>query len=50
MKQYSKVTPEGTKDVLFRDCVVRRRIGEELAHFFSQRSYHEVMTPGLEFF
>ena len=50
MKQYSKVTPEGTKDVLFRECVVRRRIGEELAQFFSQRSYHEVMTPGLEFF
>lgn len=50
MKRYNKVTPEGTKDVLFRECVVRRRVEDELASFFSARSYHEVMTPGIEFY
>lgn len=50
MKRYNKITPEGTKDVLFRECVVRRRVEDELASFFAARSYREVMTPGIEFY
>lgn len=50
MKRYNKITPEGTKDVLFRECVVRRRVEDELASFFTARSYREVMTPGIEFY
>lgn len=50
MKSYSKVTPEGTRDILFEECRARREVQRKLATLFSLRGYHEVMTPGLEYY
>ena len=50
MKPYSKVTPEGTRDILFEECRAQRRAQERLTRVFTARGYHEVITPGLEYF
>ena len=50
MKKYNKITPEGTKDLLFEECIARRSVEQKLAQVFTAHSYHEVVTPGLEFF
>ena len=50
MKTYSKITPEGTRDLLFEECRARRQVQAKLSKVFSQRGYREVMTPGLEYF
>ena len=43
------ITPEGTKDYLFEEAVLRRRIENRLREAFELRGYHEVVTPSLEF-
>ncbi|MBW7573730.1 ATP phosphoribosyltransferase regulatory subunit [Caproiciproducens faecalis] len=50
MKKYNKVTPEGTKDLLFEECLVRRNVEKTLKDVFSCRGFNEVVTPGLEFY
>ena len=50
MKNYSKITPEGTRDILFEECRARRVVQQRLSNIFSLRGYHEVMTPGLEYY
>lgn len=50
MKNYDLITPEGTKDLLFGECVVRRTIEDTLLKLFKSRGYSEMITPGLEFF
>lgn len=50
MKNYDLITPEGTKDLLFGESVVRRMIEETLLKLFKSRGYSEIITPGLEFF
>ena len=50
MKRYDLITPEGTKDLLFEDCAVRRSLEEKLSAIFKSKGYCEVVTPGLEFF
>ncbi len=50
MKRYDLITPEGTKDLLFEDCAIRRSIEEKLSAIFVSKSYCEIVTPGLEFF
>ena len=50
MKYYDLITPEGTKDLLFGECVARRRIETTLMETFRSRGYKEVITPGLEFY
>ena len=50
MKNYDLITPEGTKDLLFGECVVRRNIENTLLDLFKSRGYSEMITPGLEFF
>ncbi len=50
MKNYDLITPEGTKDLLFGECVVRRTIEDTLLKLFKSRGYSEIITPGLEFF
>ncbi len=44
------ITPEGTKDILFEDCVARRKAEENIKNVFISRGYSEVVTPGLEFY
>lgn len=50
MKNYDLITPEGTKDLLFGECIVRRNIENKLMGLFKSRGYSEMITPGLEFF
>lgn len=50
MKNYDLITPEGTKDLLFGECIVRRNIENTLLKLFKSRGYSEMITPGLEFF
>lgn len=50
MRSFSKVTPEGTRDLLFEECRTLRGIRQRLSKLFSLRGYREAATPGLEFF
>ena len=50
MKIYNRITPEGTRDVLFEQCDARRKAEKILSGFFRSRGFREVMTPGLEFY
>ncbi|MBQ8297029.1 MAG: ATP phosphoribosyltransferase regulatory subunit [Ruminococcus sp.] len=50
MKNYDLITPEGTKDLLFEECIMRRNIESSLHKIFKSRGYSEMITPGLEFY
>lgn len=50
MKNYSKITPEGTKDLLFEECLANRTVSGILGKVFSHRGFHEVLTPCVEFY
>lgn len=50
MKRYDLLTPEGTRDLLFDECVAKRLIEERLRKIFTGYGYSEVVTPGLEFY
>lgn len=50
MKKNDRITPEGTKDFLFEECLTRRYIEKTINDVFSSRGFHEVVTPGLEFY
>lgn len=50
MRKYNKITPEGTNDLLFEECQARRYVEKTLAKVFSAHGFHEVVTPGLEFY
>lgn len=50
MKKYDRITPEGTKDLLFQECEAQRKFIETLRTTFEARAYHEVITPGFEFY
>ena len=50
MKKYDRITPEGTKDLLFQECAAQRKIIETLRETFEEKGYHEVITPGFEFY
>lgn len=49
MRNYAKITPEGTRDLLFEECKAHRRVGTLLTKLFEERGYNEVETPSLEF-
>lgn len=50
MKNYAKMTPEGTKDLLFEECLANRTVSSILGKVFSNRGFHEVLTPCIEFY
>ena len=50
MRNYDLITPEGTKDLLFGECIARRDVENRLMGLFRSRGYCEMITPGLEFF
>lgn len=50
MKRYDRITPEGTKDLLFAECTARRQIMNTLHGIFEETGYHQVITPGFEFY
>lgn len=50
MKTYSRITPEGTRDILFEESRAQREAQARLSRIFTLRGYHEVLTPGLEYY
>lgn len=50
MKQYDLITPEGTRDLLLGDCILRRKVENKLKDIFTRGGYREVITPCLEFY
>lgn len=50
MKKNDLITPEGTRDLLFNDCLARREVESKLAVLFKSFGYSEVVTPGIEFY
>jgi len=50
MKKNDLITPEGTRDLLFNDCLARREVESRLAGLFKSFGYSEVVTPGIEFY
>lgn len=50
MKRYSKLTPQGSRDLLFEECDDRRRVEGILSALFKENNYRKVMTPTIEYF
>ena len=50
MKKNDLITPEGTRDLLFDECIARREAEQMLNTLFTQTGYSEVVTPGIEFY
>lgn len=50
MKRYSKITPQGSRDLLFEECDDRRRVEGILSDLFKEYKYRKVMTPTIEYF
>jgi ATP phosphoribosyltransferase regulatory subunit len=50
MPRYDKITPEGTRDMLFEECAVQNEIRDGLRRIFEEKDYREVKTPGFEFY
>lgn len=50
MKRHCRITPEGTRDWLFEECLARREAESTLSGLFLRRGFSEVMTPGIEFY
>lgn len=50
MNRNDLITPEGTRDLLFDECLARREAEQKLNALFSGLGYSEVVTPGIEFY
>lgn len=50
MRKYDLITPEGTKDFLFEECLVRREAESKIHDIFRSKGYYELTTPALEFY
>lgn len=50
MPKYDRITPEGTRDMLFEECAVQGGITQGLRTIFEGGGYREVKTPGFEFY
>lgn len=50
MRKNRRITPQGTRDLLFEECLARREVENRLCDLFVQRGFCEVMTPGIEFY
>ncbi|NLY70418.1 MAG: ATP phosphoribosyltransferase regulatory subunit [Clostridiales bacterium] len=50
MKRYNRITPEGTRDLLFRESNERKKVMATLRSIFEDAGYNYVITPGFEFY
>ena len=50
MKNYAKLTPEGTRDYLFEESDARRTVERRLSDLFKAHGYRRIITPTYEFF
>ena len=49
MGKYYRITPEGTRDLIFEECTLRRKLEEQMKKLFRSRGFSEVVTPEIEF-
>ncbi len=50
MRQFDLITPEGTRDYLFEECLCKRETEAMIHEIFRKMGYAELITPGLEFY
>lgn len=50
MKRYELITPEGTRDLLFDECLAKREAEKRISGIFKCHGYSEVVTTGIEFY
>ena len=50
MNRFDKITPEGTKDLLFAECEAQTKVMDQIRQVFEKGGYRQVMTPGFEFY
>ncbi len=49
MRSNKLITPEGTKDLLFDECIIRQSVENKVHSIFKSRGYCELITPDIEF-
>ena len=50
MRKNLMITPEGTKDYLFEECITSCDVQEKIKNCFVNRGYSKVDTPCIEFY
>lgn len=50
MKKNLKITPEGTRDYLFKECTAVNYVCYQIKTVFENHQFHQVITPTLEFY
>lgn len=50
MKRNLKITPEGTKDYLFKECTAVDYVCKKIQRVFENHQFHRVITPALEYY
>lgn len=50
MKRYAKLTPEGSRDLLFEECDDKKEIEATLSSLYKENNYRKVITPTIEYF
>lgn len=50
MNFYDKFTPEGSRDILFEDCVARQKTQNIIMESLYTRGFRPVTTPAMEFY
>lgn len=50
MKKNIKITPEGAKDYLYKECAACKQIISKIEKVFKMHEFKQVMTPGIEFY
>lgn len=50
MRKNLKLTPEGTKDYLFKECTAVDYVCKKIQKVFENHQFHRVITPAIEFF
>lgn len=50
MKKNLKVTPEGTRDYLFKECTAVNYVCKKIKRVFENHQFHQVITPALEYY
>lgn len=49
MRSNKLITPEGTKDLLFDECIIRQSVENKIHSIFGSHGYCELITPDIEF-
>lgn len=50
MKKNLMITPEGTKDYLFKECTAVNHVCKKIKKVFESHLFHQVITPVLEYY